>query len=39
MVLKQHPAVREAVVVARDSAGGQRRLIAYIVPAPEKASG
>ncbi|WP_255653948.1 non-ribosomal peptide synthase/polyketide synthase [Corallococcus sp. EGB] len=32
-VLKQHPAIREAVVVVRDANGGERRLVAYAVPA------
>nr|WP_052313046.1 non-ribosomal peptide synthetase [Corallococcus coralloides] len=32
-VLKQHPAIAEAVVVARDAGGGERRLVAYAVPA------
>ncbi|MDE3155808.1 MAG: amino acid adenylation domain-containing protein [Acidobacteriota bacterium] len=31
--LMQHPAVRHAVVVARDEASGHRRLVAYVVPA------
>ncbi|WP_158619438.1 non-ribosomal peptide synthase/polyketide synthase [Corallococcus sp. AB011P] len=31
-VLKQHPAIAEAVVVARDAGGGERRLVAYGVP-------
>jgi amino acid adenylation domain-containing protein/FkbM family methyltransferase len=30
-VLREHPAVREALVVARDEAG-QKRLVAYVVP-------
>ncbi len=32
-VLGEHPAVRECVVVARPDTGGQKRLIAYLVPA------
>jgi aspartate racemase len=29
--LRQHPAVREAVVLARDTAPGERQLVAYVV--------
>ncbi|NMO18679.1 amino acid adenylation domain-containing protein [Pyxidicoccus fallax] len=31
-VLRQHPAVRDAVVVARQYIGGDTRLVAYVVP-------
>jgi amino acid adenylation domain-containing protein/non-ribosomal peptide synthase protein (TIGR01720 family) len=31
--LKQHPALREAVVIARDESEGQKRLVAYVVAA------
>jgi amino acid adenylation domain-containing protein len=37
-VLRQHPAVREAVVVTREDDTGDMRLIAYLVLHPEQAS-
>jgi FkbM family methyltransferase len=36
-VLKQYPDVRDAVVVARDGAGGQKGLIGYVVPRRHRA--
>ncbi|MBU6399797.1 MAG: amino acid adenylation domain-containing protein, partial [Verrucomicrobia bacterium] len=33
-VLGRHPAVREVVMVAREDAAGESRLVAYVVPAP-----
>jgi acyl carrier protein len=36
--LLQHPALREAVVVARNEGAGDKRLVAYIVAAREQAS-
>ena len=36
--LAKHPRVREAVVVARDEAAGERRLVAYLVAATDGAT-
>jgi len=35
--LVQHPAVRDAIVLAREDGSDERRLVAYIVPAEESA--
>jgi len=36
--LKQHPAVKDVVVTAVGSEGGNKQLVAYVVPEPEAAS-
>ncbi len=37
-VLHQHPAIRETVVMAREDHPGEQRIVAYVVPEPEKES-
>lgn len=34
-VLEQHSAIRRAVVIAHDGAGGEKKLAAYVVPHPD----
>jgi amino acid adenylation domain-containing protein len=36
-VLGQHPAIRETVLLAREEETGEKRLVAYVVPAQEQA--
>jgi amino acid adenylation domain-containing protein len=36
--LLEHDSVREAVVAVRDDSGGQKRLVAYVVPEPESSA-
>jgi amino acid adenylation domain-containing protein len=36
-ILERHPTIREAVVIAREGVGGNKYLVAYVVPAPDQA--
>src|SRR6266851_943676 len=36
-ILERHPAIQEAVVIAREGLGGNKYLVAYVVPAPDQA--
>jgi amino acid adenylation domain-containing protein len=38
VALARHPAVREAVAAAREDAGGEKRLVGYVVPAAQMPS-
>ncbi|HUS35362.1 MAG TPA: amino acid adenylation domain-containing protein [Verrucomicrobiae bacterium] len=38
IALQEHPAVRDAVVIAKDDGGGQKRLIGYVTPRNGKIS-